>query len=386
MIRPTKPNCIGRILLTHSLRIHNHAHLSVCREHVHLIGAKLEVSGFPFISQDADATVCAQSALWMLLRYYSNRYSVYSEILPFQITSLANNHALGTRIYPSAGLYSWQLAEALRLQRFSPVVYSRGQFPDVFDHLLYTYIESGLPLLVTVPGHVVVAHGHASDYSVSAPSCPISVVPGTPDPFLYTSHFNRSFVISDDNRFPYEMLHQGGQLQPNDSRYSWADIQEFIVPLPEKVFLTAEQAQTAIEAVLRNPATGLASSPSLNGRQLVFRLYLTSARSYKITLRTRGMGNAIVETVYRNLPMPHFIWVCELADYTEYASQSRVLGELIWDATRNAHEPDGWIACHLPERLAVDVGSAFNRQQDLRFFPLQASSSYSLFNSNLHTL
>lgn len=150
--------------------------------------------------------------------------------------------------------------------------------------------------------------------------------------------------------------------------------------------MTAEQAQTAIEAVLRNSATGLASSPSLNGRQLVFRLYLTSARSYKRTLRTRGMGNAIVETVYRNLPMPHFIWVCELADYTKYASQSQVLGELIWDATRNAHEPDGWIACHLPERLAVDVGSAFNRQQDLRFFPLKASSSYSLFNSNLHSL
>ena len=386
VIRPTKPNCIGRTLLTHTLRIHGDAHLSVCHEFVHLLGSRLEVRGFPFISQDADATVCAQSALWMLLRYYSNRYQVYSEILPFQITSLANQHAVGSRVYPSSGLYSWQLAEALRLQRFSPVVYSRDQFQDNFEHLLYTYIESGLPLMVTVPGHVVVAHGHASDYTAAPPAGTMPWTAGDTDPFVFTSHFNRSFVISDDNRFPYEMLHQSGRALSEDSRYAWSDIEEFIVPLPEKVFLTAEQAQTAIEAVLRNPATGLDNSLGLMGRQLVFRLFLTSARAYKRSLRSRGMGHAIVETVYRNLPMPHFIWVCEVADYSSYASQREVLGEIIWDATRNAHEPDGWIACHLPERLTVDIGSAFNRHQDLRVFPLRTSSSYSLFVSNLHSL
>jgi hypothetical protein len=98
VIRPTKPNCVGRTLLAHSLRLSREAHLSMCTEIVNLFWARLNVAGFPFISQDADATVCAQSALWMLMRYYSNRYPTYSEILPFQITNLAIRHAVGSRL------------------------------------------------------------------------------------------------------------------------------------------------------------------------------------------------------------------------------------------------------------------------------------------------
>ncbi len=383
VIRPTKPNCIGRTFLAHRLRLRADAHLTSCAESVHLLGSRLEVEGFPFISQDADATVCAQSALWMLLRYYSNRYRWYSEILPFQITNLATNHALGSRVYPSSGLYSWQLAEALRLQRFSPVVYSRRQiekkFPGQFDHLLYTYIESGLPLLVTLPEHVIVGFGHTSDYSADHP--------GHADPWVFTSHFNRAFVVSDDNHFPYQMLYQAGPGKSYDSQFKWSDIEEFIVPLPEKVFLTAEQAQTAIEAVLKDAQVGVqASSKVLAGKKLLLRLFLTSARAFKRRLSDRGMGNPVVEKIYRYLPMPHFVWICEIADYSEYAMSRKVLGEVIWDATRNAKEPDGWIALHYPEALIVDVGSAFNKPQQLKTFTLTDNKSYSLFQSNLHTL
>lgn len=379
VIRPTKPNCLGRTLIAHRVRADRTAHLSVCREEVVLLGSRLTVEGFPFISQDADATVCAQSALWMLLRYYSNRYSWYSEILPFQITNLANQHAIGNRVYPSSGLYSWQLAEALRLQRFSPVVYSRKQYGAQFDHLLYTYIESGLPLMVTLPEHVIVAYGHASDYTRSRP--------GAPADFVYTSHFNRSFVVSDDNQHPYQMLHEAGPSGPRDSSYRWSQIEEFIVPLPEKVFLTAEQVRTVVEIILKRPDTGIAAhSPSLAGRSLLLRLFLTNSKSFKRRLRERNMGHPTVENVYRQLPMPHFVWVCEIADYAEYSTDHKVLGEVLWDATRNAHEPDGWIALHYPEKLVVDVGAALNKRQELKVFPLGSINSYSLFRANLHSL
>ncbi len=379
VIRPTKPNCIGRTLLSHTVRLEKQAHLSLCDEKVQLMGTVLQVRGFPFISQDADATVCAQSALWMLLRYYSNRYSWYSEILPFQITNLANHHAVGNRVYPSAGLFSWQLAEALRLQRFAPVVYSRSQYPADFDHLLYTYIESGLPLLITVPGHVIVGYGHASDYTRAWPA--------TPAGFVYSSHFNRSFVVSDDNCFSYQMLREAGPTSPDDSKFKWQDIEEFIVPLPEKVFLTADQAGKVIEILLKRAETGIAThSPTLAGRKLMLRLFLTSSRSFKRHLHTRGMGDNLVATVYRNLPMPHFVWVCEIADFDEYAQNKQVLGEVLWDATRNAHEPNGWIALHYPEKLLVDAGSAFNQPQTIKEFTLGPIKSYSLFRSNLHSL
>jgi hypothetical protein len=379
VIRPTKPNCIGRTLLTHRLRLDSCSHLSVCEESVHIFGTRFQVEGFPFISQDVDATVCAQSALWMLFRYYSNRYPIYSEILPFQITSLADRHAGGYRVYPSAGLYPWQLAEALRLQRFAPVLYSRKQFGRSFDHLLYTYIESGLPLLVVLPEHVVVSYGHVSDYGRSVGAASLGP--------LYSSFFNRGFVISDDNHFPYQLLFQKGVYSDSKaSSYEWDQIEEFIVPLPEKVFLTAEQAQTAIETLLKHPKIGLASSPTLQGRELIRRLYLTSARAYKRTLHRRGMGNPLVEKIYRTIPMSHFIWVCEIADRHAYANTREILGEVIWDATRNAHEPDGCIALHFPENLAIDVGSALNGRAAFKNFSLEGSNSYLLFDSNLCSL
>lgn len=385
IIRPTRPNCVGRTLLDHRLRLNGSAHLSVCKEHVHLFGSRFEVSGFPFISQDTDATVCAESALWMILRYYSNRYPAYSEILPFEITELASKHAVGRRVFPSSGLYSWQLAETLRLRGFSPVVYSRLQFsPELgdrtFDHLLYTYIESGIPLLVTVPEHVVVGFGHASDYS--APGPPAQSKPE----FLYTSHFNRSFIINDDNHYPYQELRQTKASGAAGSRFSWEDIKEFIVPLPEKVFLTAELVQPAIEHVLRDEDFGIPSSPSLKDKSLVFRLFLTSARTFKRSLKNRKMGHRTVQDIYRHLPMPHFIWICEIAEYDDYCEKRLIKGEIIWDATRNATEPGGWIALHLPEYLSVDIGSALNRSQRMERFALTKSNSYSLFDSNLHTL
>lgn len=379
VIRPTKPNCIGRTLLSHSVRLEKKAHLSYCEEKVLLMGSRLIVKGFPFISQDSDATVCAQSALWMVLRYYSNRYSWYPEILPFQITNLASHHGTGYRVYPSAGLYSWQLAEALRMQRFSPVVYSRKHYAKEFDHLLYTYVESCLPLLITLREHVIVGYGHDSDYGRAWPH-PTSG-------FAYSSYFNRAFVVSDDGRFPYQMLREGGAVDAQDSKFEWKDIEEFIVPLPEKVFLTADQVQKLVETLLREPKTSIAThSPVLKGKKLMLRLFLTTSHSFKRHLHERGMGSPTVETVYRNLPMPHFIWVCELADFDEYRSEQKVLGEVIWDATRNARESDGWIAAHYPETLLFDAGSPLGLSPSIQQAALAPVVSYSLFSSNLHTL
>jgi hypothetical protein len=382
VIRPTKPYCIGRTFLSHVLRVNPSAHLSTCKEEVHLMGTPIQVQGFPFISQDSDATVCAEASLWMLLRYYSNRYRWYSEVLPFQVTSLTADHAYGSRVYPSGGRNSWQLAEGLRLQRFSPMIYNRqeieSKFKGQFDHLLYTYVESGLPLLATVPGHVMVIFGHTSNYSLPLPK-------KTGD-FIYSSHFNRAYVVHDDNCFPYQMLNQEGPKEERDSNYSWKEIDEFIVPLPEKVFLPAEEVKNAIEKVLRDPKAGLAQSKVLNGRPLLLRLFLTSARAFKRRLTERTMGNPLVEQAYRQIPMPHFFWVCEIADYMEYSSSRKVLGEVIWDATRNAHEPDGWIALHLPEKLIIDQGAVLNKKQELQAWNLSEHKSYSLFQSNLHTL
>ena len=368
VIRPTRPNSIGRTLVSPDSHLLSGAHICTTAEKVSLLGCDLSIRGFPFISQDADVTVCAQSALWMLCRYFSDRYPAYAEAGPYQIGQLTNDYSLG-RMYPSSGLTMWQMAEALRLSGFYPLTYTRNSYDGDLDHLLYTYLESGLPCLVGVPDHVVVAYGHRSDFTVNP----------SPDDeqLIASSSYNQAFVVSNDNEYPYQILGKAGGAPP-DSRYRFTDIDSFVVPLPEKAFLPAESAREVIRKVFLDYR---GESPSLSGVPLVTRLFLTSVRSFKRHLARRGMGNPDVEEVYRELPLPHFIWVCEIALQSEYPNSVR--GEIVWDGTRNACEPSGWIALHLPEILIVDEGSAFNGSQNLTRFDLHGSRSYPLFISNL---
>ena len=373
IIRPTRPNCLGRTLLKPESRSAVRGSMRLCDETITLQGVELKVRGFPFISQDADVTVCAQSALWMLMRYYSNRYSLYPETFPYQLAKLTEDYSLG-RVIPSSGLYLWQMAEALRRLGFSPVTYTRDNFPNDFDHLLYTYIESGIPVLAATKRHVVVAFGHKSDYVQPNP---------LPKDLTFSSQFNHALMVNDDNRIPYQVLRDKKQGANDESRFEFGEIESFVAPLAEKIFLTAESFREVVTTILDRGDVGYkALSATLSAEPMVLRLFLTTARSFKKRLTERGMGNAVVELVYRNLPLPHFVWVCEISHMEAYLKHM-VHGEILWDATRNASEPDGWIALHYPEVLVVDVGSALNQRQKLQKYPLQSSQSYPLYRSNL---
>lgn len=365
------PNPVGRTFLKPDGNLLDDSHICVCRESVCLLGCRLSVEGFPFISQDADVTVCAQSALWMICRYFSNRYSIYAEAGPYQIGQLTTDYSIG-RIFPSTGLTMWQMGEALRQIGFFPLIYNRRDYPGSFEFLLYTYIESGIPCLLGLPGHVIVGYGHESDFNQSPPA--------DGEGRIHSASFNQSFVFSDDNCHPYQHLRRTpGGLAP-DSEYDFASVDSFIAPLPEKVFLPAEGVRAAMKTILDIHQS---QSPAFSGKPMVTRLFLTSVRAFKEKLLTRSMGHPTVRQVYRQLPMPHFIWVCEFSTPGDYPHH--VQGELIWDATRNAHEPGGWIALHFPEFLHIDLGSSFNKPTQIEKFQLQDSEKYPIFTNNLKT-
>ena len=61
------------------------------------MGREYRVSGFPYTSQDQEVARCAQASLWMLVRYFSNKYPNYREIGPHQLANLR------TSISTSAG-------------------------------------------------------------------------------------------------------------------------------------------------------------------------------------------------------------------------------------------------------------------------------------------
>jgi hypothetical protein len=375
IIRPTRPNCVGRTLLEPAACGLKNACVTLCTEHVSIQGTKLRVKGFPFISQDADVTVCAQSALWMLSRYFSNRYQVYPETYPYRLTTLTRDYSIG-RLMPTAGLYIWQMAEALRQMGFAPLIYDRSQYGEDFEHWLYSYVESGIPILAAFDSHVVVLFGHRSDYSNPAEANPVAG-----KPFIVSSQFNKAFVGNDDNGYPYQILNGA----PGGMSKQLADLRQFVAPLPERVFLPAESFHNVVTAILSRPDIGFkARSPIIAAAPPLLRMFLTSGKSFKRHLAERQMGSPTAEEVYRNLPLPHFIWVCEISHPDLYPRQ--VWGEIIWDATRNAYEPDGWVALHYPEFLIVDWGSALNRRQDLILFSLPEPTAYPIYSNNLESL
>ena len=388
VIRPTRPNCIGRTLLSPKCRVKKLGYLAVCKESILLQDTVLEIEGFPFISQDVDATVCAESAIWMLVRYFSNRYSLYKERYPFEITKMAEGHAMGKRVYPAGGLTVWQISETLRLAGFSSLIYSANRMEGESDkdynkrrkdflHNMYTYIESGLPLILAVPRHVLVAMGHKSEK--------ITSVTSGDSKFLFTSELSHSLIVNDDNIPAYqELKEQGGKTVPNSvSEYGQNNVEAFIVPLAEKVFLLAEDFKSVVVKILEGKDFGLTHSSQLESASpLVLRMFLTTGRSFKKKIAERNLGHAVVQRCYSEMPMPHFIWVCELSTVELY-DKGEVLGEGSWDATRNAYEPQGFIAIHYPEILWVDAGAQLNGEQNLQKIGLQDANPYILYQSNL---
>ena len=383
VVRPTRPNALGRTLLDPAKLSLAKGTMCLCKENVSIQGAEFKIQGFPFISQDADVTVCAQSALWMLFRYYSNFLRTSKEVYPHQICNLVTDYSIG-RLIPSSGLTLWQMGEACRKMGHPALLYNRKKFkeecPEIsFEHLMYTYIESGLPIVIGVPGHAIIAFGHQSDYTKTPP--PIDIISaGQPAKYGYSSYYNDALVINDDNTQPYELLSDG-----TTSLYGLDDVDSFLVALPEKVFLSAEYFQSVVENILNQSDFGYRGrSAWLRDKPLVLRLFLTTGRSFKRRLRDRVLGTPLVNSIYRNLPLPHFIWVCEISTPDFYV-EHKVVGEILWDATRNAYESDGWLALHYPELIIYDEGSAFNGEQELLSFDLDPADNiaYPLYRHNL---
>ncbi|MBA3035828.1 MAG: hypothetical protein FP814_04965, partial [Desulfobacterium sp.] len=222
VLRPNRVNPIGRTVLDPAKLPFVSGHICTSEYPVHILGAELTAKGFPYMSQDTDVTVCAHASCWMIFRYFSQRYSRYAEKWPYEVTQLTQNVSLG-RLVPSKGLTAAQVTEMFSNFGFSPEIYFRNQQPELFDQLLYMYVESGLPVVaaLTKHSHAITIIGHTSDYTT-----PVPATPSTSDIFL------NSFIANDDNFLPYHSICKKDPIPETGywSKYKVEDIDAFIVP------------------------------------------------------------------------------------------------------------------------------------------------------------
>lgn len=387
VIRPTEPMPIGRTLLKceYFLSSNPNCYCLACKETVYIRGIALRVKGFPFISQDYDATTCAESSIWMILRYFSNRYCIYGEKYPFFITQQKAEFSHGSRIYPSDGLSVFQVAECLRLNGFSPLVYRKkdkenniGYDTNEFRKYMYAYIESGIPLiLATSRGrHAIVAIGHSSDFSLNIGR----------NNKQHSSDYMTALIINDDTQHPYQAIsildkHKHGSKR--ESKIAIDEISVFIVPLAERIFMSAEEAISIFDMVLYKDFTTQIGLKKTELRNQITRTFLTTGRDWKEAIYKRKMSNT-VKYLYANAPLPHFIWVCEISTIEQYRN-GKVVGEIILDPTRNKHEMSAVLAIHSPRQMYFDFVSSFNGLHDADVIKYQIDDEppYDCFQENL---
>ncbi len=381
VLRPLDRFSIGRTMLDPSLVGVKDATLFTCSNEVNLLGSTLQVQAFPFIGQDTDVTVCAHAAIWMILRYFSQKYNYYPEIKPFEIAQLTKDVSLG-RLLPSKGLTMSQISEIIANYGMHPDLYIKNYSKANFDKILYYYIESGIPIIASVDNrHALAVFGHCTELNFQ------SLVEYDHKGFKYynSADLINGFIVNDDNYLPYRYLLKKKIAGDKVSEYSHSEVDSFIAPLNEKIYLSAEEMETLALSVISDPNLGFKKhTKKFKDDKIILRMFLTSSRKYK-HFRRRNPMYVGLEKFYIEQPMPRFIWVVEISTVDKY-KEGKVIGEIIFDSTANKHDMFSFMYIHYPGFFLVndrnEIGDAPSRFK-VSEIALENITEYSIFISNL---
>jgi hypothetical protein len=311
-----------------------------------LNGKRLRVSGYPYVSQDTDATVCAHATLWGVCRYFSQRHASYAEILPYDLVKLTATTT--GRVVPYRGMTYSDYSKILSDFGCHPLIIrmkdSRTSLSidDGAFRNVYSYVESGLPVLASFGGHVGTLVGHTLDHKRSyAPDA---------DGIVSSAAFLKQFILVDDNFFPYQLLGYPGDPQNYCAKYNIESILTAVCPLPEKVYLPAERAQKQARTLLKN-LLALYGKPEFgvedNKEPMVTRLFFTTGTSLKkrkIRMAEEAAKNGLafdkISAFIANIRLPHFVWIMEIGSLSLYRT-GRCAAEIVLDATANELEQSG---------------------------------------------
>lgn len=368
IIRQVSERCIGRTVITPQATnsgIGSNFYCMLTEFAVHLHGAKFKVPGFPYTSQDVDVTVCAHSALWAICRYLSERYTLYSEVYPFDLVKMTGT-ARG-RTFPYRGMTYTDYSQILSSFGVYPVIVSVKKHtslpladPEELKKV-YTYVESGFPVLASFAGHVIALIGHTIDYNR----------PYTEDNdgFIDSFFFLKQFITIDDNFFPYALL--GYDDDPDNyakvypgGGYSINSIVTAVCPLPEKAFLPAEKAKQKAMKYFRNFINEL---EKYCGKPWVTRFFITTNKSFKRRkLENIKAGHDKLNSFIINIDLPHFVWVMEISSLTDY-KKGVCIAEIILDSTASEKD-DAVLYMRIGNTLYFN-GKEKNISDASKFFP-----------------
>ena len=99
VLRPLNVGNIGHSLLNpQKLKIKGY--VQTCKFKVMICGRKFFIKAFPYLTQDNETMTCAETALFNLIRYYSEKYCEYRILMPSEILKTLEDSSY-ERVLPS---------------------------------------------------------------------------------------------------------------------------------------------------------------------------------------------------------------------------------------------------------------------------------------------
>jgi len=340
VLRPTLSNTIGRTVLTPSAITGFHGSVIEADHKVHLLGHRLAVKGFPYMSQHSDISVCAHAACWSILRHNSERFSRYAEYLTFDITRMAQEFDPGG-LLPSTGLHVGHAERIFASAGTYPMVIIKSESdPGLFWRQLFAYVESGFPLFAEIDciAHAVAIIGHTGSGNTPKVNAPCN----------FASDLIDGLVVVDDNNLPYWKVPKPEPVPKTETapkteavpkteseRYNCDHFSAFIVPLPDKVYYSAESVDGLAMLLANDPVLGF-DHESLGSP--IVRYFLTTAASLRRFVNEhRSQFDPELIAAVMQLSLPQFIWIIEIASQ-EQRKNGQIETRAIVDATARARE------------------------------------------------
>ena len=326
-LRDTKAYTIGRSCLhPTALNAFEPGYFCLAKFEVQIMGKNLVVESFPWMEQDGNVSRCAHVAVWGVNRYYSQKKSRYPERFLHEITK----HETSTRKIPSNGATVEQISQILSNGKFSPQTYfrnlkedgSRDEDNGLFDFLIYTYIESGIPYIAGLlkKRHAVSVIGHGKIKNIEE-------VVAENNGIIDSSKFVQEIILSNDNYLPYTRAYNF----ENEGNLRFEDIDVLIVPFNDRMYLEAERLYTKILPIFESHAL------VLKDEKLVRRTFLTSSNSYKNFIEKHS-EDVEYKKLQLQMQMPKFIWIAEYSSVEEYRNEI-IRHRIVFDATMlNFHD------------------------------------------------
>ena len=330
ILRPLSHAVIGRNVISKEALDTDQAQLAICRSSIpsSCLGIKTEAYGFPHSSQDGEMMTCAETTIWSIMEYFGNKYPEYTPIPPSEILEILKPTAYERQL-PSNGLTFDQIASVFNHRGFGCKVYNNADNP-MFKEIMACYVESGIPVAVCLEsevdqeGHAVVAVGHkVVDRTDIASSNKVEIEGKS---YYIWNNLVDEFVFNDDNLVPYTVAPFNEPTKGYTGSMSWPNVKisNIIVPLNAKIYLDAEKAIGAANYIV---------ACYMDVRdQSVIRTFLASSRSYRQYLMDNDDISAEAKDIYVKIPMPKFVWICEISDLVA-CERSKVNGIVIIDAT-----------------------------------------------------